>query len=93
MPDDVWEKRLYIHQDEPFAILHVRRLDSPFGRHTVWFRDWLRAHDAERDRYEALKRRLAREHAGDDDYDGYTRDKTGYLDQVQPEFERWAAAR
>jgi GrpB-like predicted nucleotidyltransferase (UPF0157 family) len=43
LPDEVWEKRLYVRCADR-VILHMRRADSPWGRHTVWFRDWLRAH-------------------------------------------------
>jgi dephospho-CoA kinase len=37
------------------ANLHVRPADSPFADLTVTFRDWLRAHPAERDAYAAVK--------------------------------------
>lgn len=86
--DEVWEKSLFFHGAER-AVLHVRRADSPWGRYTVGFRDWLRAHDGERDRYEALKRRLAAREEGKADYDDYTRAKTAYFDDVQEVFERW----
>ena len=57
VPDDVWRKRLFVHDvDGPQAsILHVRSSASPWGRYTVWFRDWLRAHPDARDRYAAFK--------------------------------------
>jgi dephospho-CoA kinase len=91
-PDYVWEKRLYVRHDDPFVILHIRRDDSPWGRYTVWFRDWLRAHPAQRDRYASIKAHLAEIHAADADYDDYTRGKTAFLDEVQPLFEVWARA-
>jgi dephospho-CoA kinase len=90
VPDDVWQKSLMVHTAAG-AVLHVRRTDSPWGRDTVAFRDWLRAQDGERERYEALKRRLAALEAGKLDYDDYTRAKTDYFDEVRPEFERWAS--
>jgi dephospho-CoA kinase len=93
VPDEVWEKRLYVRPGEPFVILHVRRMDSPFGCYTVWFRDWLHAHPRERQRYEAVKRQLAAAHSADADYDNYTRAKTAYLDEAQPLFETWARSR
>lgn len=93
MPDEVWEKRLYVRPGDPPVILHIHRADSPFGSHTVWFRDWLRAHEHERDRYADIKRRLAETHANDGDFDDYTRAKTSYLDEVQPLFESWGRAR
>lgn len=91
VPDEVWAKRLFASPDPVSpTIVHVRRLDSPWGRHTVWFRDWLRAHPEERERYERLKTRLAAEHAGDPDHDDYTRAKTEFFDEVQDTFETWA---
>ena len=89
VPDAVWEKRLFTASD-PDTVLHVRRLDSPWGRHTVMFRDWLRAHPAEVARYAEIKQSLAREHADDPDFDDYTRAKTAYFDLVQERFETWA---
>ncbi len=92
VPEDVWEKRLFTASD-PDTVLHVRRLDSPWGRHTVMFRDWLRAHPAEVARYAEVKQSLAREHADDPDFDDYTRAKTAYFDLVQERFETWAETR
>lgn len=90
--DEVWEKRLYVQRQES-VILHVRRLDSPWGRYTLWFRDWLREHPAERARYEMTKRRLSEQNVGKPDYDDYTRAKTEFFDQVQPRFTEWAQRR
>jgi dephospho-CoA kinase len=89
--DDVWRKRLFVRDlDGPEAsILHVRRSSSPWARYTVWFRDWLRAHPEARDRYAAFKAAAAAEHAGDPDFDDYTRAKTAFFDEVQDEFEAW----
>lgn len=92
VPAEVWQKLLFVAEDGS-AILHVRRRDSPWGQHTVLFRDFLRAHDAERDRYAALKRQLAVENRGKPDYDDYTRAKTQYFDEIQPRFEAWASDR
>lgn len=91
VPDRVWAKRLF-HTQEPLqpTILHVRRLDSPWGLHTLWFRDWLRAHPDQRARYEGIKFQLAADHAEDADYDDYTRAKSEYFDEVQAAFEVWA---
>lgn len=90
VPDEVWAKRLYVRDDEQGrAILHVRRADSPWGSYTVWFRDWLRAHPVERDRYARVKQRLAAGHADDADYDDYTRGKTAFFDEVQVRIEAW----
>lgn len=88
VPSEVWEKRLLVSPDpaEP-AILHIRRADSPWGRYTVRFRDWLRANPVEAARYEHRKLALARAHADDPDYDNYTRAKTAFFDEIQPHLE------
>lgn len=86
----VWEKQLFWNEDAQ-AILHVRRADSPWGFYTVWFRDWLRANPDARSRYEAVKRDLSAQQVGKADYDDYTRAKTAFFDEVQGEFEAWAA--
>lgn len=89
--DDVWATRLFVSPD-PLSptIVHVRRLDSPRGDHTVWFRDWLKAHPDQRDRYAEVKAAGAAEHAGDTDHDDYTRAKTVFFDEVHEAFEQWA---
>ncbi len=91
VPEEVWRKRLFVHDiDGPeAAILHVRLSASPWGRYAVWFRDWLRAHPEARDRYASFKAGVAAEHAGDADYDDYTRAKTAFFDEVQRQFEAW----
>lgn len=92
VPDEVWEKRLYVLR-RGGVVLHVRRTDSPWGRYTVWFRDWLRAHPDQRIRYEETKRDLAEQNAGKPDYDDYTRAKTAFFDDVQQSFVDWARRR
>jgi dephospho-CoA kinase len=89
---EVWEKRLYVHREES-VILHLRRTDSPWGRYTVWFRDWLRAHPAECARYEQTKRLLSERNVGKPDYDDYTRAKSAFFDDVQESFTSWACGR
>ena len=89
VPDEVWEKSLFFAAGES-AILHVRRRDSPWGRYTVWFRDWLRAHPDARRRYEMTKRELSESNVCKADYDDYTRAKTDFFDEVQTVFTRWA---
>lgn len=79
-PEDVWAKRLFATGDPARpAILHVRLSASPFGRRTVTFRDRLRVEPDLRAAYEGLKRQLAAAHAGDPDYDDYTRGKTAFI--------------
>ena len=89
MPDEVWEKRLYVARKDS-VILHVRRTDSPWGRYTVWFRDWIRTHPDQREQYEQTKRRLADANVGKRDYDDYTGAKTAFFDDVQQTFTHWA---
>lgn len=95
VPDEVWRKRLFVSDIEGpgAAILHVRLTASPWGRYAVWFRDWLRAHPAARDRYASFKAGVAADHAGDADYDDYTRAKTAFFDEVQDQFEAWGRRR
>lgn len=88
-PSEVWAKSLFVNEDAR-AILHVRRSDSPWGHYTVAFRDWLRAHPYERERYQTVKRTLSAENAGRPDYDEYTRAKADYFDEVHERFEHWA---
>lgn len=89
VPQEVWAKAIFVHEEQ-HVILHIRRTDSPWGRYTVGFRDWLRAHPHERDRYGTLKADLSAQNVGKDDYDDYTRAKTVFLDEAQEQFERWA---
>ncbi|MEU3642280.1 GrpB family protein [Lentzea sp. NPDC034063] len=88
--DAVYEKRLF-HSPAESAILHVRRADSPFARFVVDFRDWLRCHPEQALRYEQIKRGLADEHAGAQDYDDYTRAKTAFFTEIHPRLRDWAA--
>jgi GrpB-like predicted nucleotidyltransferase (UPF0157 family) len=89
-----WDKRLFVSVDrwQP-AILHVRRIGSPWWGYTIEFRDWLRANPEAREAYQRVKLDLAAAHADDVDYDQYTRGKTAFFDQVQPQFEAWNASR
>ncbi len=91
VPPEVWQKRLFVCADVP-AILHVRRLDSPWGRYTVAFRDWLRANPDQRDRYARVKTALAEENRGKADYDDYTLAKTAFFDEVQDAFAAFSAS-
>jgi GrpB-like predicted nucleotidyltransferase (UPF0157 family) len=88
--DDVWAKSLFVHRSEP-VVVHVRRSDSPWGRYTVAFRDLLRADPSLRDRYAEVKQRLSAANVGKADYDGYTRAKTGFFDEVQARIEKHQA--
>jgi dephospho-CoA kinase len=70
----LYEKRLF-HDPERAAILHLRRADSPFAQFVV---------------LQETKRRLARKHAGDPDYDDYTRSKSAFLDETNDEMRAWS---
>ena len=58
----------------------VERTDHEWWDRHIRFRDWLRAHPDDRDRYAALKRSLATEHL--DDRDGYTEAKSAFIASV-----------
>ena len=90
-PAGAYRKRLFFRPDpaQP-AILHVRQLGAPWWSYTVQFRDWLRASPAGRRGYEQAKQRAATAHARDADFDGYTRAKAAFFDQVQAEYEQAA---
>ncbi|WP_231648273.1 GrpB family protein [Saccharothrix sp. NRRL B-16348] len=80
VPEALYRKRLYVrHDPEAPAILHVRQLGNPWHRRTIDFRDRLRADPAVREAYETAKLRAAEAHAGDDDYDDYTRAKSEFF--------------
>jgi GrpB-like predicted nucleotidyltransferase (UPF0157 family) len=89
--DELYEKRLFYDRTRA-AILHIRRTDSPFARFVVVFRDWLRSNPEQVIRYQQTKRRLAEEHAGDSDYDDYTRAKSAFFNETNDEMRAWARA-
>lgn len=80
VPAELYRKRLYVRPDPAeTAILHVRQLGNPWHRRTIDFRGRLRADPAVRKAYEVAKLRAAQAHAGDDDYDDYTRAKSDFF--------------
>ncbi len=85
----LYAKRLF-HDPKRAAILHIRRTDSPFAQFVVLFRDWLRSNPGQANRYQQIKRRLAEHHAGDGDYDDYTRSKSAFFDETNDEMQAWA---
>jgi GrpB-like predicted nucleotidyltransferase (UPF0157 family) len=61
--------------------LHMVQIGGPFwGRHLL-FRDWLREHPEDCDRYAALKRSLARQFKND--VDQYTDAKTEFISEIE----------
>lgn len=58
----------------------VERTDHEWWDRHIWFRDWLRTHPDDRDRYAQLKRSLATAHH--DDRAGYTEAKSSFITSV-----------
>ena len=78
-PNRSW--RLWFLRPQPDARTHhlyLIQYDDPHVRELRAFRDALRANDALRDRYEALKRSLAK--AFRDDREAYTKAKADFID-------------
>ena len=88
-----WRKRLPRNADPGRAVnLHVREVGSAGWRYALLFRDWLRADETERVRYEAFKRELAAAHAADPTTEHYAEAKEPWFDEALPRAEAWAEA-
>lgn len=87
-PDVRW----YWHaQREPVQrVVHLCARDCPWIAGALNFRDYLRATDAKRDEYAALKQRLAAEHDGDITL--YSLRKAALLYRINLEANAWRAA-
>jgi dephospho-CoA kinase len=70
--------------------INIRPVTAPVWRETLLFRDWLRSHDAERDAYAVMKRRLTQRPGND--VDDYGRDKMPWISAALGRAEDWAAA-
>lgn len=68
--------------------IHVRRMGSWSEQFALLFRDYLRAHLAEAERYAALKRSLAAAYG--DDRDGYTDAKGPFIWELMGRADRWS---
>jgi GrpB-like predicted nucleotidyltransferase (UPF0157 family) len=68
--------------------IHVRRAGSWAEQFTLLFRDYLRVHPEDRERYAELKRRLARELL--DDRHAYTEAKFPFIWEVMARADRWS---
>ena len=68
--------------------LHVRRAGSWAEQFALLFRDYLRVHPEDRDKYAELKRRLARELR--DDRHAYTEEKVPFIWEVMSRADRWS---
>ena len=80
MPAERYRKRLYVRPDPAAPVIrHVRQLANPWHDRTIRFRHRLRAEPALRKAYGKAKLVAAERHAGDDDYDHYTRAESNFL--------------
>lgn len=68
-------REYFSRRDAPAAHIHAFHRDHPEGRLMLAFRDYLGAHAEAAREYEALKRRLAVEYAGN---------RPGYTDAKEP---------
>lgn len=82
------EKRIHTAGDPGRAVnLHVRVADGPAWRWHLMFRDWLRAHDEERDAYAAVKLR-----AQGVDIEAYQDAKGPWIETALERAAAWAGA-
>ncbi|OLF15062.1 dephospho-CoA kinase [Actinophytocola xanthii] len=89
--DEPDEWRLHVSADPGrLAHLHVRVTGGPGWRLALLVPAWLRADDAARAEYLAVKEDLASRHDGEDDMTGYTRDKKPWFAEAASRAEDWA---
>ncbi|MEV6233691.1 dephospho-CoA kinase [Saccharopolyspora shandongensis] len=87
----LWEKRIHASADPGrYANLHVRVDGTPGQRVALLFPAWLRADEAARDEYLALKRKVAAEHAADPDHGAYADAKEPWFAEALPRAWQWA---
>ena len=70
------------------ANINIRSADRPIWRETLLFRDWLRAHDDERNDYAAMKQALTRR--PNSHVDNYSREKMPWISAALRRAEEWA---
>jgi dephospho-CoA kinase len=86
-----WRKRYHNSADPGRAVnLHVRAYGSPGWRFALLFRDWLRAGDAVRDEYLAVKTELSQRFATDENTARYADAKESWFTTAFPRMEQWA---
>jgi dephospho-CoA kinase len=86
-----WGKRLHVSADPGrLAHLHVRVTGGPAWRLALLVPAWLRADDAARAEYLALKEDLAARHAGEDDTTGYALAKEPWFTEAASRAQEWA---
>lgn len=69
----------YFSQPHPKVHLHLFEENNPLIEQNLLFRNWLRAHDADRDAYALLKEHLAKLHT---DGVSYSNAKTEFVDAI-----------
>jgi dephospho-CoA kinase len=91
-PDiEQWRKRMHASADPGrLAHLHLRAENSLGWRLHLLMRDWMRADEAARAEYRALKEELSHHYATDDDTTNYAEAKELWFDQAAPRAEQWA---
>lgn len=95
-PDPEQWRKLYANGADPARVthLHVRTASGPAAQVALQFRDWLRANDAERDAYAAVKREIARAHPGGspEAKQDYVQAKEPWFAAALPRAREWARA-
>ena len=87
-PGAAWDKRFHANADPGRAVnLHVRVAGGPGWRYALLCRDWLRADDQARNRYQRHKQQLA---AGAANTREYAEAKEPWFDRSWPELRAWA---
>ncbi|WP_147917593.1 dephospho-CoA kinase [Ruania zhangjianzhongii] len=87
-PGTAWDKRFHANADPGRAVnLHVRVAGGPGWRYALLCRDWLRADDDARSRYQRLKQELAATTASTQEYAAA---KEPWFDQTWPQIRAWA---
>lgn len=78
--DDIQKLFVLGPEDHRTHYLHITELGSVEWRNSIGFRDYLRAHPDERQRYEDLKQGLAARYP--DDRGSYTEGKRAYVESI-----------
>jgi dephospho-CoA kinase len=86
-----WRKRLHLSADPGrLANLHLRVAGSPGWRLALLIPAWLRADDAARAEYRAVKQELADRYGADDDTANYADAKEPWFDEAAARANAWA---
>jgi GrpB-like predicted nucleotidyltransferase (UPF0157 family) len=78
-----WDEHRFFGLAEPYANLHVFKPDSSVLIRDRMFRDWLREHGEDRDRYAAVKKEAARvSRERNETVNQYSKRKTGVIQDI-----------